>query len=505
MIYRSLLILSFIAVNGLILFGISQTLSFLNTGADRSGMLHVGIKNKQAYTPSVKWKDTTNPGRPIEKQTMYEIQKDYINSWYVRNVAFKEYDSIGVFDFYTENARNNILKTLLFNQSQNIKISSTTISHNLFLDFYSADGQLVIFEDRNLKSYKQITQQQELKAEVFDTENYKIAMLLEDGFWRIRHIVRQKSSQDTATINTSPYIKEDKIYINDVNFKIKGINYYPKDSPWDMFGDNFNTKIIQKDFEIIKNAGLNTVRIFVPYEDFGKENVKSEKLSKLVQVMDLAQDNQLKVVVTLFDFYGNYAVEDWTFTHRHVEKITNRLKNHSALLMWDLKNEPDLDFKSRNKTTVIAWLKEISRQVKAVDSVHPITIGWSSIGEAKNLKDIVDVVSFHYYEDIEDFNEKYKLLGDISKPRVLQEFGMSSYQGLWAPFGNSEDDQADYHKSFQRLIDSNQLNFMSWTLYDFDKVPTKVVGKLPWRKNKQKCFGFINQKGNKKPSFKYIK
>ena len=108
-------------------------------------------------------------------------------------------------------------------------------------------------------------------------------------------------------------------------------------------------------------------------------------LSKLLQVMDLAEDKQLKVVVTLFDFYGNYAVEDWTFTHKHVEQITNQLKNHSALLMWDLKNEPDLDFESRNKTTVMAWLKEIGKQVKAVDSLHPITIGWSSINAAKNL------------------------------------------------------------------------------------------------------------------------
>ena len=126
MIYRSLLILSFIAVNGLILFGISQTLSFLNTGADRSGMLHVGIKNKQAYTPSVKWKDTTNPGRPIEKQTMYEIQKDYINSWYVRNVAYKEYDSLGVFDFYTFIFQSCVILFKILNNSAEVNEHNTT-------------------------------------------------------------------------------------------------------------------------------------------------------------------------------------------------------------------------------------------------------------------------------------------------------------------------------------------------------------------------------------------
>jgi hypothetical protein len=45
---------------------------------------------------------------------------------------------------------------------------------------------------------------------------------------------------------------------------------------------------------------------------------------------------------------------------------------------------------------------------------------------------------------------------------------------------------------------------MSWTLYDFGKVPKSVVGNLPWRKNPQKKFGFITKEGKKKPSFKYI-
>jgi hypothetical protein len=45
---------------------------------------------------------------------------------------------------------------------------------------------------------------------------------------------------------------------------------------------------------------------------------------------------------------------------------------------------------------------------------------------------------------------------------------------------------------------------MSWTLYDFSKVPKEVVGRLPWRKQTQEHFGFINQKGETKPAFKYI-
>ncbi|AXT52587.1 glycosyl hydrolase family 5 [Aquimarina sp. BL5] len=505
MIYRSFIIISFIVINGLILLGISQTLSYLNTGADRSMMLHVGVKNKQAYIPKVNWKDTINPARPIEKQTMIDIQKDYINSWYVRNVGYITYDSLGIFDFYTESARENLMRGIEFNIENNIKVVSTTLKHNLALDFYSADGQLVVFEDQNVTSYTQFFKENELQFETTDTSDYKIAMLLEDGFWRVRHIVKQPLAKpDTIQQKKSPHVRGNKIIIDSSTYQIKGINYYPQKTPWNMFGDDFEIATIKKDLEIIKNAGLNTIRIFVPYEEFGKEYVKVEKLQKLQQVLDLAEETNLKVVLTLFDFYGNYAIDDWTFTHRHVEQIVHAIKDHNALLAWDIKNEPDLDFESRRKETVLAWLNEMIRQVRSLDNVHPITVGWSSIEFANLLRDDLDIISFHYYKDLENFSESFNTISSINKPLVLQEFGLSSNSGLWAPFGNSEKDQAFYHEKFQKIIQENELHYMSWTLYDFDNIPTSVVGRLPWRKNAQKHFGFIDSEGNKKDAFQFI-
>ncbi|MGB6269671.1 MAG: glycosyl hydrolase, partial [Olleya sp.] len=122
------------------------------------------------------------------------------------------------------------------------------------------------------------------------------------------------------------------------------------------------------------------------------------------------------------------------------------------------------------------------------------------------LKDKVDFISFHYYEDLDKLDANIKTMRTeiINKPLVLQEFGISSYSGFWKPFGTSEEDQANYYKKAQKLIASNKLQFMSWTLYDFVKVPKEVVGKLPWRRNTQKQFGFINVNGAKKASFKYI-
>ena len=155
---------------------------------------------------------------------------------------------------------------------------------------------------------------------------------------------------------------------------------------------------------------------------------------------------------------------------------------------------------------MIAWLDNMIDLVKSVDNVHPVTIGWSNTQSASILKDKVDFVSFHYYEDLEKLDDAIKTMKTKipNKPLVLQEFGLSSYSGFWKPFGSSDEDQANYHKKIQEQIAANNLQFMSWTLYDFTDVPTDVVGSRPWRRNTQKRFGFIDNNGAKKASFKYI-
>ena len=45
-----------------------------------------------------------------------------------------------------------------------------------------------------------------------------------------------------------------------------------------------------EDLKIIKTTGLNTIRVFVPYEDFGKANINPEKLEKLKQLLKTLLD-----------------------------------------------------------------------------------------------------------------------------------------------------------------------------------------------------------------------
>ncbi len=144
--------------------------------------------------------------------------------------------------------------------------------------------------------------------------------------------------------------------------------------------------------------------------------------------------------------------------------------------------------------------------IKSIDKKHPVTIGWSNTESAVILKDKVDVVFFHYYEDVANFESEYLELKEKvkNKPVILQEFGLSSYGGFWRPFVSSEKKQANYYKEIQQVLTKNSVPFMSWTLYDYDEIPNQVLGTLPWRTNPQKKFGFLSSVGAEKLSFKYI-
>ncbi|CAM4134014.1 MULTISPECIES: glycoside hydrolase family 5 protein [Flavobacterium] len=507
-IYRTILIVSFIGLNILLLLGISRILEYLNSGADRSTMLHLEKETVSTYLPKVNWISLENPAREMEKNTLNKIERDYLFAWYIKNNAFQNNDSTGIDDFYTQNTRINLKSTIVYNKQNNISIESTTLKHNPKLEFYSEDGQQIVFTDKNVIEFQKVFKNEKLIATVQDTATYKVLMLLEDGFWRVRHLLKMDKEDFDSIPKKSKGIYSvsgKKIMKDSVDFLVKGINYYPKNSAWDTFGVKFNTDTISKDFDIIKSANLNTIRVFLQYEDFGKADVSIEKLEKLEILLDLAEKKELAVIVTLFDFYGDYSLNSWTLTHRHAEKIVSHFKDHKAILAWDIKNEPNLDFESRGKENVINWLSQTINVVKENDPNHLITIGWSNSESAMNLEDEIDFVSYHFYNPIEQFQQEFTALDKATeKPVVLQEFGLESYKGFWNWFGNNVNDQANYHKKMQDTFKKNNLAFVSWTLYDFPNVPNAVVGRWPWQKQKQKKFGFIDVNGKPKEAFKYI-
>lgn len=557
-------IIAFLLVN----FGIVSLLSTIyyefNSGADRSKLLHIDLRKNDFYLPTINVSAGQTEGRIPNKEIIKSIKEDYVKAWYVQKYALQNNDSKAIEDFYTDSAQVKIKKIIDENAKEKINIHSTSLNHNVHVKFFSEDGQVAYIDDLGVNERTSYYQQNKLVHQESTHRNYKAVLLLEDGFWRVRHKTsyqpKKKTSktQETSSLThivqpqqtvyrltkiyniskeelcnlnpDKPYLTENILMKGDTvvvkkikgipkkkeapsiktnfpeNFKIKGINYYPQKNPWFEFWNKYDTLVIHKDFKLIKDLGLNSVRIFIPYNLFGKGKVQTSKLKELIKTLDIAEEYQLKVVITFFDFYSNYQLLDYTICDRHVEKIVKAIKHHKALLQYDVKNEPDLDIKIHGKHKVVNWLDFIIDRIKIYDPETPVTIGWYSAEAAVILSEKVDFVSFHFYKDPDEFGAIYtKLKESTNKPIVIQEYGKHSFNSIWNFYRFSEKKQAEYHKRMQKNFKKyNVEHFISWTLYDFPVIDTKIFGSAPYKIGPQKNYGFIDAKGKLKPSAKYI-
>jgi len=318
-------------------------------------------------------------------------------------------------------------------------------------------------------------------------------------------VLKTANNLEDNSINPGQILEIPKL--SDINLakieNLKGINYYPQDTPWWDFWTAYDSKVTRKDLLTIKTLGMNTIRVFVPSDGVIPGLQFNVMLDKLEGLLDECESLGLDVVVTLFDFPVGFDLSYYTKSERQLEGILSRFKDHSAVLAWDLKNEPDLDFETHSKKKVLQWLSYLIERARVYDPNHLVTIGWSSPEAAVNLADKLDFVSYHYYRDPGSLKlDMLKLREAVdNKPLVLQEFGIPSNRKWYMPLGYSKQDQLEYLTEFKKEMEANDLPYMLWTLYDFSHIPTEVFGYKKWATSKQKYFGLIDHHGKKKPAY----
>lgn len=497
------LIGSFILVSIALAYGASQVITFFQTGADTSDILILDTESvNDYYQPKIRWQPLRNSGRKMEPNTLTKLSKDYVASYFHRQQAMRINSEEELHDHFTAKSRHYLASLVSHHTQQEHMSRGTTISHEARLDFYSEDGTIATLTDQVI-SFQEIEFDGQ-RHTLYDTSSYRIMLLLEDNFWRVRHSVKGRFLQGEKPMPTR--LNPDSLFIHHggQQWKIQGINYYPQHHPWTAMWESFDTVDFSTDFRAIKKAGFNTVRIFVPFHEFGGAAVEPVQLEKLKRLLDHVHAQNLQAIVTLFDFFLGYPIEEWTLSDRHAETIVSAIRHHPALLAWDVKNEPDLDFEGTGKKAVTQWLDFIIRRVRSYDPHTPITIGWSQPEAMPTLQSEVDFLSFHYYRDP-------VLLGSIldqipsSKPIFLGETGSHSFDDWWFPFKRSDAEQLEYYESIGTVIRSHDLHYAFWTWYDFQHIPSNVAGKWPWQKGPQKSYGILGHGDAPKPAFHWIK
>jgi len=495
-IRRLLLGVFYILILCLFIVVISRLLAFANQGADRGQLLHVALP-EYTVMPDIHVKDDGNEGSDITSFVMDQIKTDYINARDAQSRARATNNITYLSDHFTDEVVAKWEEHFIENTKKNIYEQSTSLVHNIDIAFFSLDESVVSFTDQYVVEHHQLYQEEKLVSSWIDTSDYQVICVLEDSRWRIRELkkidIEQPSNTQTRQIpppTLGPLV---------------GMNYYPAQSPWNLLDTAISDKVYIDDMAILKELGCNSIRIFLQYEDFGKEHVSQAKIKRLIHFLDIVHDADLTVLITLFDFYGDYSSYDWRATSQHLRSLIPSIRYHPALLAYDLKNEPDLDFESRGESVVSEWLSYHISVIRSIDPNHPITIGWSNTNDAMLLANQVDFISYHYYHQPSEFSQKHEALSaQTDKPIILTEFGKTSYRGVWNPIQYSQKKQARYFADMLQDLQDLNLNSFSWTLHDFQEVPISVVGRRPWRRAYQRHYGLIDLDGNPKPAFNII-
>ncbi len=283
------------------------------------------------------------------------------------------------------------------------------------------------------------------------------------------------------------HIRGDQFYLNGERIVIKGSNYYQRNAPWAvMWRDWHGPQVEQEVAAGADRLGLNALRILVPYGeghgwiDKETKEVNPEYLHRLREMVQIAGNHGLRVILTLFDFYDTWpaaGTAEEAVNLRYLATIVETFRDDDRVLAWDLHNEPD-NYRHWTKNgrpdEVIAWLARMGAATRRLDPNHPVTIGlgnyrnhWLETGpNAPKIIDLVDFVSFHAYEAPFLRDQVREIKAKTGKPILLEETGWPS-DPYFLHHGYNEGQQRDIYQTVLAVIGEEGLTGATqWLLWD---------------------------------------
>lgn len=194
-----------------------------------------------------------------------------------------------------------------------------------------------------------------------------------------------------------------------------GVNYWPRRKAM-YWWSNFDADEVREEFDIIASVGMNVVRLFLLWDDWQptSDSVSVERLRDFGTVCDIAAERNLGLNVTFFT--GHMSGPNWSpgwlldrtapppspmvrqvlsggkivdSSYRNMfhdpealraselllRTVVGEYKDHDAIWLWNLGNEPDLFAYPNSAEAGRAWSKNMRDIIREVDPVHDVTCG----------------------------------------------------------------------------------------------------------------------------------
>jgi len=242
------------------------------------------------------------------------------------------------------------------------------------------------------------------------------------------------------------------ILLNGKPYVIKGVCYHPV--PPGSNERNFSN--LTEDLALMKEAGINTIRVYSPI-------LEEEVLNKLAA-------SDIKVIIGFgYNQGGKFDILSGTFID-----YVNKFKNHKAILFWELGNEYNYHPEWFGGE-ILNWytaLNNAAAMIHQNDLSRPVSTAHGELPDKKtvSLCPNIDIWGMNIYR----WDNPGNLFTDWSKiselPMYLAEAGADSYMSATMngyEFGPNEKAQADATKNILDQIFRNQEICSGVTLFAF--------------------------------------
>ena len=235
------------------------------------------------------------------------------------------------------------------------------------------------------------------------------------------------------------------------------------------WGTQWDPKAIEADFARMHELGFNTIRLdFVwAWIEPRPGDYNPEAFRALDFLISLAHKYHIYLHPSLL-IGGEWGEAYWDVSYRqgrhphsdpdmlrietdHVAELARRYGKETAILGWDLTDEPPFWIAADSTTDAMAinWTRLLTWSIRRYDSLHPIVVGTSSeeIGRgpfrSDNLREEADFFSVHPYSiyaprlfpdpmlsERGTYGSAFEtaLSGSARRPVMVQEIGASSAQ-----------------------------------------------------------------------------
>lgn len=230
---------------------------------------------------------------------------------------------------------------------------------------------------------------------------------------RTRPSVKPDRPEGPVSSGSRIRIEGRKLLVDEKSYYIKGVCWnpvpkkgrYPDDVIFRKPDQNWN--LIEQDIALLKEAGVNTVRTYLP--------IMSEK------VLDRLWVNGMMVIVP---FFGKASVEE-------VKKIVEAVKHHPAVLMYEIGNEWNYNkfYTDDSEAQALDHVRLLANAVKEIDPDRLVSSSYGGMPPQNvvDALDNIDLWGLNIYKGISFENEFTNWKNLSPKPAYMSEFGADAF------------------------------------------------------------------------------